>query len=549
MSNVYEQDNASAVADVEIDRLISFGDSYSDVPRSDDFKWVRKLTAAVPSDGLDSFAVAGAKARDHFNSQVNRFFRGGGTFSGRDLTSVYLGYNDVLAGGPLDEGKSDYRAEVRRLIDAGATADGRRIFLALIHDISKAPDPISSTEALVDDWNEFVAGFANSNSNLVAVDLRTAFDRIVADPARFGFTNVTTASSDPTALYQDRVHFGERGQQVIAEIHQHYLTRGWDWANTVSAGSAGATRLNQDIDNGLVLGFNQETGETLGLAAFTFGDLSDRSNTFDVQAQPAEPGYRTALGFTEQDGGAGLRYKANENQTFGFAVGRYGTGFAEDNGIGGNQGAVETDGVALFWQQGLGGLQFDSRFVYGKNEHTRRERDGLVGEATSAHFEGDTTQFSQRLSLPLRQTGGWFTPWAEIVHQNQSVDTYKVNNIYLTELTYQGENVTDIMTTFGFDAAVDPFEINDRTVVKLQAGMAYSHALRADDYQVSVREASTGLSQSETVAREVEDRIEFRLGSSLDIDESWGINLGYVINSNLSGNHDQSVTTRFRYRF
>ena len=58
------------------------------------------------------------------------------------------------------------------------------------------------------------------HAGAVPVDVFSALDRVLADPRRYEFTNVTTAdhaNAATTALYNDDFHVGEHGQEIIAQ--------------------------------------------------------------------------------------------------------------------------------------------------------------------------------------------------------------------------------------------------------------------------------------------------------------------------------------------
>ena len=141
----------------------------------------------------------------------------------------------------------------------GAADENRRLFVTQLHDWSKNPGVQDSTHDQVVAWNAYIAGIANSNPNIIAVDMYTAFERIFANPKAFGFNNVSTPDASRSAidaLFHDTTHFGTRGQTVIARVYEHYLTRGWEWSNTVAAGAESARRLGAEVDSG-ILAFNQ----------------------------------------------------------------------------------------------------------------------------------------------------------------------------------------------------------------------------------------------------------------------------------------------------
>src|SRR5690606_15569247 len=109
-------------------------------------------------------------------------------------------------------------------------------------------------------WNKFVADLARQSSyaRLVAVDLLTSFECVFKQPTEFGFANVTKPrpkAADPAKyLYDlnDDLHFGERGQALFRQVIQYYLTRGWDWSNTVKDPASARKNLIRDLRAGKV---------------------------------------------------------------------------------------------------------------------------------------------------------------------------------------------------------------------------------------------------------------------------------------------------------
>ena len=87
-----------------------------------------------------------------------------------------MGYNDLR--GDIAAAEQGDLTGVDRLVVGGAAADNRRLFVTLLHDWNRNPRTNGVTRQQVVDWNSFVAGVANSNDKIIAVDLFTAFNRI-----------------------------------------------------------------------------------------------------------------------------------------------------------------------------------------------------------------------------------------------------------------------------------------------------------------------------------------------------------------------------------
>lgn len=223
-------------AEAATGRLFVFGDSYSAGHRRPFPNWAEQLRNDRAIKSLYDYAISGATASSSsgktFYQQVNRWRQAARPFKPGDVTVIYLGYNDIDSFTSYVGSRNGYRAGLRALIDGGATTVGRRIVLVVPHDWGSTPQYASSAAARDDFrsktilWDKFVRSIAGEYANVVAVDLFGLLDRVLAEPAAYGFTNVTTAdptNSAGTALYDDQAHFGLHGQTLIREAIQPFV--------------------------------------------------------------------------------------------------------------------------------------------------------------------------------------------------------------------------------------------------------------------------------------------------------------------------------------
>ena len=181
-----------------------------------------------------SGATAGtyAGSTNDFARQVTRWLGTAPKFVARDLTVVYFGYNDIKLsldpdGADLAGAKVDYRAQLDRIIKAGAAGGSRRIFLVMPHDWGRSPRYVGSAigptscAQRTEVWNALPGGARARRSPTPAssaLDLFTAMECVFNQPGDFGFTNVTSArpqGADPAKYLfdlNDDIHFGQRGQ-------------------------------------------------------------------------------------------------------------------------------------------------------------------------------------------------------------------------------------------------------------------------------------------------------------------------------------------------
>ena len=220
---------------VRVGRTIVFGDSYSSAVRKGvegwpTLLWRKDVTCSVEVYAKGGATAGGSRPRD-LAAQVAHFEAASGRFGEGDLSIVYIGYNDVQGGRDLAASWAAYARLVDRLVELGATAGGRRLFVTLLHDWGRNPGAQPGLGDRVRDWNDFVRAYAASREGVVAVDLFTVFEQIFADPGAYGFANVIApdpAHTAGTALFWDANHFGERGYGLIAEVYRYQLTWGWD---------------------------------------------------------------------------------------------------------------------------------------------------------------------------------------------------------------------------------------------------------------------------------------------------------------------------------
>ena len=123
----------------------------------------------------------------------------------------------------LARSRADYAAGIDELVAAGAASDGNRLLLVEPHDVGSTPRYNRTAKRnflrrQTEDWDGFVAYTAH-HVGAAPVDVFGAIDRVLANPRRYGFTNVTTADhadAATAALYDDDFHVGEHGQEIIA---------------------------------------------------------------------------------------------------------------------------------------------------------------------------------------------------------------------------------------------------------------------------------------------------------------------------------------------
>jgi phospholipase/lecithinase/hemolysin len=541
---------------VQVNRLLVFGDSYSDPSFGNYDNWAEQLNKNGTATYLSDFARSGATAfngptagfpTNSLRQQLDYLDATRLPYRWRDLTIVYLGYNDINRLSNLDASKAEYRAGVDRLISKGATGSDRRMFLALQHNMNRDPVKSWRVKNNLPAWNSFVAGVANARSRVIAVDLYTAFERVYANPGKYGLVNVTTPNAARSAidyLYYDDRHFGAKGHKLISQVYRHYLTRGWDWANTLSTGSATVSRLNQDITNGLVFrdpALVDPTQPGLGVVALGPAALSL------AEAWPDEP---SAAPFGNEpndadDGAIALTQRLGDASSLALVVGSYTGSDGSRTAFGSASYDTESRLSGLVLQHAIGDWQLATSLIHADQRHQRRDYDELVGSSVDASFGGRTLRLGQRLGYVAEGMGATWRPWLELSYQRQESDSFTIADPFVSDVTYSAEPVDETMLTLGLAADSHRIALDGWGDVRLHAGVAYHQSLMQDDYRVSIQEAAVrGYTQEEVIERPAVRGVSLDLGGVWDVTPAVALSAGYAVGAPLDGTDGSKAEQR-----
>ncbi len=565
---------------MRVDDLRIFGDSYSE-PNFGGITttWGTVLERQGTVADLENYAIGGARAAPGFSNafdrQLNTWENANSPIGARDLTAVYFGYNDLNQDQAAS--RAGYQAEIDRLVAAGAAGSDRKLFVTLLTDWTRSPGITGDFRGRVTDWNSFVSGIANGNDNIIAVDLFTVFEKIYDDPARFGFTNVSTPDvgrSDTDALFFDNLHFGDRGQDIIARVYRHYLTRAWDWANTLDSGSSTARRLGRDIDNGLlVLGLDDTTADQpLGLSTFAFGNggsdtartvafgerldgrLGQTTGAAAAASDPTRLGFSEAYRQTPEAGGVALDFnlganKSGQAQRFGIAVSRYGDASGSSDTATAIVQEQSSDAVSLYWRQAAAGFQATTQFSYLQHQYEDRSYDEVLGQSGVSEHTGSTWAIDQKIARPTRMGRNTFVPWVSLGYQLHELDPYEAQSLYTSDVSFSGAKAGDVLGSLGLDLRHDPIDLGGGRHLWLKAGASYLASLYRDDVEVTMSEAALpGLSQQQTIEREQIERIDVSLDAVLGLNPDLNLRAAYAFTTDRV-EHDQLFRLSLDYRF
>lgn len=266
----------------DFERVISFGDSLSDngnvsaltfgfVPGPDYFfgrfsngpTFVELLAGPVdvttglssqqrfwaggsPVTGDVNLALGGARADGGVfpapvDTQILAYLLAGGQFGQNDLVTMLAGANDIFQAGLSPVAAENAAIAQAANVDTVAAAGAGTILVANLPNLGATPlfngNAITAQLGLVAtntfnaqlDAGVEQAAADHPQTNIVQMDLQTALEIIIADPAAFGFTNVTdrcyvgngfvgtTCANPDEFLFWDDVHPTAAGHQLLAQ--------------------------------------------------------------------------------------------------------------------------------------------------------------------------------------------------------------------------------------------------------------------------------------------------------------------------------------------
>ena len=247
------------------------------------------LTGFGTTSGSVNYAFGGARTDAAMNPpgmqvQLQAYLGAGGTFGSNDLVSILGGANNifqaiqVVATTPLADPigyltleATDAAAEVTGLVNAVAGAGAGTVLVSNLPSLAATPQfrggPAQNlaggaTAAFNGALRQglFAAAAANSNSNIILMDLETASAFFAANPGLFGVSNATDACFNQTTLtvcanpeqyfYYDGVHPTATGHRALANLALDYMYYGDAGAQTTVLGETAFRHRERSLEDG-----------------------------------------------------------------------------------------------------------------------------------------------------------------------------------------------------------------------------------------------------------------------------------------------------------
>ena len=360
--------------------------------------------------GTPGVGSAPASGATPITTQVQNYLTAsGGVADPNALYTLWGGANDIFwiaGGGVLPADITSYITTTTReqvqAIAALKAAGARYVLVPTLPDIGATPFGVSQGAAGAASLSALSAGYNNAllatlqagGVEVIPVDMFTLLKEVSAQPAMYGFTNVTTpacgatssllcvegagyaAGADQTFLYADSVHPTSGGHQIISDYVQSVLT-----APAFAEGIGRAVRYQQlalidSIDGRLAQSFLQAQDST---DLWIIGE----GGTGHAELE----GSRASVG-------AGITQRNTDHSFgFGFHVSR------DDVDLSGGSVETQARSFSLYsgWQRSQ--WQWQSSIVVTKGDYDTRRKVHLGPATRTVKGSTDGTQISLQLGV------------------------------------------------------------------------------------------------------------------------------------------------------
>jgi len=317
-------------------------------------------------------------------NQLTRYQAAGGVFGAKDLVVVYGGANNIFQGiGPaaispnpvaaITATTNAAAADIGVIINTVAGAGAGTLLVPNLPSLGATPQfngfiaanapagPLA--EAATSAFNSALraqvnaASVANPSANFIFMDVNTFDAWVRANPAAFGFTNVTTpclnlVTNVPCAnpdqfLYFDTVHPTAAGHRGLAALTNDYIYYGTRGAGAVAMGETGLAHREAALEAALDRVNERPDGEG---ARFTLA-IEGQGSTDDSRGMVPEIERDTAAVRVAVDGAVGpgfvvgLQGHATRSKVQAAATEFEGDSFGLDAYLGGGRGPLFINAV------------------------------------------------------------------------------------------------------------------------------------------------------------------------------------------------------------
>ncbi|MDP1580694.1 MAG: autotransporter domain-containing protein [Candidatus Didemnitutus sp.] len=437
---------------------VSNGITYAEYLRSG---LVAHSTAAGTVKTNINFAFAGATAAPgsavpNLAQQIGLYQSRAITAGANDLFVLLAGANDVLntIGNPATQNGPAVTAAaitattaVAGAVQSLATLGAKNILVLNLPDISKTARFVTGSGAPAATlaqagslaFNNDIAGRIGrltlpADAKVTVFDLSAIFNRILADPARFGFTNVSQeflgngmVGDVNTFVFWDGIHPTTKAHAIFATVLTEVLNPEFVLGTSAVQGSAVlvASDMSADVVTSRLDLVRSSAGRT-GAHGYVGYSYKDGSRDYT--------GYTNQYNYTGSVMTAGVDWQLTSNIIGGVAL----TVEKFDAKLGATAGSFKLGGqvVTAYGQWKSGPLFVDATASYGSQDlRDISRKTAFGGYLTSGKTKGDRLGGSVRLGGDFGSDEFHFSPFVGVRYTKAELDGYSETGV--TGLNYE----------------------------------------------------------------------------------------------------------------
>ena len=436
------------------------------------------------------------------STQINEYIARGGV-DPNALYGVWIGANDLFTQlGAVQVGAIS-AAQLQTNVLAAATAEigqigrlttagARYVLVFALPDVGATPsfaaNPLSSsiTQLSAGYNTTLFTGLQSAGIRVIPVDTYSLLNEIRANPAPYGFTNITAPACLPvgsssltcsaanlvsptaaqTYLFADGVHPTAAAQRIVADFAISLI----EGPQTLSLLAEVPLRTREAHIRTLDSGLQQNAGSEVGkLAVFAAGD----AGKFDLEAGPTNQPFDSR----NRSATVGVTMRASDSVTLGAALGKT----TADANFGNGMGGFKTDETALSF---FGAAKWDRLYANAtvsiadidfRNVH-RNVQLGQVTRVASSSTTGSNSSGSVAIGYDFPLSRLSIGPFAQYTAQSVDVNGFSEDGAGSAGLNISSQRRSSRVGSLGVRASVDIG--NFTPFVRISADREYNNEAR-----------------------------------------------------------------------
>lgn len=489
-------------------------------------------------------------------TEINSFTTASGAANPNALYVVWAGANDYLGG------STDTTAVVNNLSNAVTTltANGaKNIMVVNLPDLGKttqlrlAPNSAAVT-ALVNTHNSQLTAALqtqaqNRNVNIIPLDTYALFNEILAEPARYGLTNVTesclnlaagTVCSNPDQyLFWDDIHPTAAAHGLIGEFAYAALTSPQAVVPQGDIALNVARRQVQNINARLLsLRSVRENPSEQRVGVFVNGNV----NFGDKDSNTNEPGFgSTTIGTT-----AGIDYRVTDNLALGVAAGYV----SNNTDLKNNLGNIDIDGynVSVYSNFVQDNFYTDAVVSYGWNNYDIRRKIAFDNRTATANPDGNQLSVDVNSGYNIKSGNFSVGPTVGVRYDRVNIDRYTEEGAGSLNMAVEDQKAESVVLSLGAQASVSISTGTGEVIPYVRA--SYEHEFANDRREIETELVSQpGIPMSTTTDRPDRDYVKLGAGTQVVFSKNVSALIDYETIIRREDFSDQTVKAEIRYQF